>query len=104
MKLVKTFKDANRLYFLMEYVDGMDLFDVMRVLKILREADARFYISCLVTILEYLHARNIIYRDLKPENVMVDDEGYPKLIDFGTARILKGRTYTFVGTPHYMAP
>ena len=58
-----------------------------------------------MSILEYLHERRIIFRDLKPENVMIDHEGYPKLIDFGTSKILDApRTVTIVGTPHYMAP
>ena len=104
MKLVKTFKDSKRLYFLLEYIEGMDLFDVLRKLGLLKECDARFYIACVFIILEHLHERGIIYRDLKPENIVVDSDGYPKLIDFGTAKFVNGRTYTIVGTPHYMAP
>ncbi|CAG9330353.1 unnamed protein product [Blepharisma stoltei] len=104
LKLVRTFKDSKRLYFLFEYVRGLDLFDVLRELGLVKEPDALFYTSCLLCILEHLHERDIIYRDLKPENVMIDDEGYPKLIDFGTAKIVSGRTYTILGTPHYMAP
>lgn len=104
IKLVKTFKDEQRLYFLMEYVRGMDLFDVLRNMGLLKDLDAKFYTACLITIIEHLHERDIIYRDLKPENVMIDEDGYPKLIDFGTAKFIHGRTYTTVGTPHYMAP
>jgi len=104
LKLVRTFKDNKRLYFLFEYVRGLDLFDVIRELGLVNEEDSLFYTSCLLCILEHLHERDIIYRDLKPENVMIDDEGYPKLIDFGTAKIVSGRTYTILGTPHYMAP
>ena len=104
LKLVKTTKDNKRLYFLMEYIRGMDLFDVIRKLQLLKECDARFYIGCILTIIEHLHERDIIFRDLKPENMVVDSVGYPKLIDFGTAKFIKSRTYTIVGTPHYMAP
>jgi cGMP-dependent protein kinase len=105
MKLIKTFKDKDRVYFLLEFVHGQDLFDVIRVLGLLQDSDAKFYTSCLVLILEHLHERDIIYRDLKPENIMVDDMGYPKLIDFGTAKVVtQGRTFTTVGTPHYTAP
>jgi cGMP-dependent protein kinase 1 len=104
IKLVKTFKDNLRIYFLMEYVQGMDLFDVLSSLGKLSHKNAAFYTGSLVMILENLHERDIIYRDLKPENIMVDHVGYLKLIDFGTAKFLKGKTYTTVGTPHYMAP
>lgn len=104
LKLVKTFKDPNRVYFLTEFVKGMDLFDVLRELNLVSNSDSKFYVAILILILEHLHDRDIIYRDLKPENVMVDQDGYLKLIDFGTAKIVEGRTYTVVGTPHYMAP
>jgi cGMP-dependent protein kinase 1 len=104
MKLVKTLKDSKRLYFVLEYVRGMDLFDVIRKMPVVSENDSRFFTACLVVILQHLHERDIIYRDLKPENVVVDEDGYLKLIDFGTAKIVSGRTYTIVGTPHYMAP
>jgi cGMP-dependent protein kinase len=82
----------------------MDLFDVIRRLHLLKECDAKFYIGCIVGIIEHLHERDIVYSDLKPENIVVDAQGYPKLIDFGTAKVINGRTYTIVGTPHYMAP
>jgi cGMP-dependent protein kinase len=54
--------------------------------------------------LEHLAERKIVHRDLKPENMMIDKEGYLHVIDFGTAKQLENRTYTIVGTPHYMAP
>ncbi|CAG9330980.1 PKG_34 [Blepharisma stoltei] len=104
VKLVKTFKDESRFYFLMEYVHGQDLFDVLADLGSLKENDAKFYAGCFVLMFQYLHERDIIYRDLKPENVMIDEEGYPKLIDFGAAKVIHGRSFTTLGTPHYMAP
>ncbi|CAG9333323.1 PKG_5 [Blepharisma stoltei] len=104
MKLVKTFKDEERVYFLTELVRGKDLFDVLREMNLLTDSDTKFFSSCILMILEHIHERGIIYRDLKPENIMIDEDGYPKLIDFGTAKVVEGRTYTVVGTPHYMAP
>lgn len=104
IKLIKTFKDNIRIYFLMEFVQGKDLFDVLMELRQVSEEQAKFYAASLMMILEYLHERSIIHRDLKPENVMIDEEGYLKLIDFGAATVVEGRTYTAIGTPHYLAP
>ena len=102
--MIKTLKDEQRIYFLMEFVKGKDLFDVLLELDTVEEETAKFYMACFLLSVEHLHERNIIHRDLKPENVMIDEEGYPKLIDFGTSKIVLGRTYTTVGTPHYISP
>lgn len=104
MKLVKTFKDSDRIYFLLEYVLGVDMFDVLRILQLLSEPDAKFYSACLACILEYIHSKGVVFRDLKPENIVIDSEGYPKLVDFGISKIIAGRTFSLVGTPHYMSP
>ena len=104
IKLVKTFKDTKRIYFLLEYVQGLSLFEVLRILNLLKSSDCRFYTASLLIILDYLHKNSIIYRDLKPENLMVDHEGYLKLLDFGRAKIIKDRTFSVIGTPQYMAP
>ena len=53
---------------------------------------------------EYLHSKNVIYRDLKPENLLIAPDGYLKLTDFGFAKIVEKRTYTLCGTPEYLAP
>jgi serine/threonine protein kinase len=65
----------------------------------LRYTHRRVYIVTSV-----LYRRSIVYRDLKPENIIIDTEGFPKLIDFATAKQLIDRTYTLIVTPHYMAP
>lgn len=59
----------------------------------------RFYAAQIVQIFEYLHSKNIIYRDLKPENVLIGQDGYIKLTDFGFAKIVENRTFTLCGTP-----
>eukprot|EP00357_Protocruzia_adherens_P001123 CAMPEP_0115008308 /NCGR_PEP_ID=MMETSP0216-20121206/21827_1 /TAXON_ID=223996 /ORGANISM="Protocruzia adherens, Strain Boccale" /LENGTH=931 /DNA_ID=CAMNT_0002375675 /DNA_START=42 /DNA_END=2837 /DNA_ORIENTATION=- len=105
MKLVRSYKDDRRIYFLTEFVCGMELFDVIRAIGLLNIFQSQFYAASIILALQYLHQRNIVYRDVKPENIMVDEEGFCKMIDFGTAKVLKdGRTFTVVGTPHYMAP
>lgn len=106
----RAFKDSYDVYFLVEYVKGMELFDVIRDIGLLNTYDSQFYVASMILILEYLHHQSAIFRDMKPENLMVDELGFLKLIDLGTAKILKGkhglgnRTFTIIGTPHYMAP
>lgn len=63
-----------------------------------------FYASQVCMMFEYLHSKNVVYRDLKPENLLINIDGYMKLTDFGFAKIVEGRTYTLCGTPEYLAP
>ncbi|XP_043535155.1 cGMP-dependent protein kinase 2 isoform X3 [Chiloscyllium plagiosum] len=70
------------------------------------ESTARFCVGCVVEAFDYLHNRGIIYRDLKPENLLLDKDGYVKMADFGFAKRigLGKKTWTFCGTPEYVAP
>ena len=104
VKLVKSLKDENNIYFLLEYVRGKELFEVIRDIGYLSKEQTNFYIASMMIAINYLHERKIIYRDIKPENIMVIKNGYLKLIDFGTAKEIEDRTKTIIGTPHYMAP
>jgi cGMP-dependent protein kinase len=71
VKLVKTLKDSKNIYFLMEHIKGKELFDVIRDIGILDKPQTQFYGGSLMLAIEYLHQRKYIYRDIKPENVMV---------------------------------
>jgi cGMP-dependent protein kinase len=105
IKLVKTMRNNNFCFFLMEFINGKNLDDILSARKSFNNIyDTKFYIGSLLLVLEYLHKKNISHRDLKPANMMVDQNGYLKLLDFGTSKIITDFTYTIIGTPHYIAP
>lgn len=108
MTQVNTFETKKSVYILTELITGGELHGAIREIPtVLSRAQAQFYTGSLVIVLEELSERNILYRDLKPENVMLDAQGYLKLIDFGIAKKLpegESKTFTMIGTPHYMAP
>ena len=104
MKMVKYMKNDQYIFFLNEFIHGKELWDVIRDIGYLSKEQTQFYAGGMILAIEYLHHKKIIYRDIKPENVMVSENNYIKLIDFGTVKEIKERTSTIIGTPHYMAP
>lgn len=102
--LYATFQDPLNVYMLLSYVPGGELFTHLRRAGRFTPDVTRFYLATIILALKYLHSFNIIYRDLKPENLLLDSRGYLRLTDFGFAKIVEDRTWTLCGTPEYLAP
>ncbi|CAD7940432.1 unnamed protein product [Amoebophrya sp. A120] len=100
-----TYNIRDCLYFLLEACLGGELFAVYNTKNFYGSTDhAKFYVACVVKAFHHLHERKIIYRDLKPENLLLDKDGWLKVTDMGLAKFTLGRTYTTCGTPDYFAP
>lgn len=106
VSLISTYQDNSYFYFVAGLEEGGDLRNVIQFnssnkfkLNIIL-----FIMSCIAVGLKYMHKMNIIYRGIKPENLLLDLEGYVKLCDFGSCKIIDNKTYTIVGTPEYIPP
>lgn len=89
---------------LLEFVAGGELFSYLRAAGRFSGPTSCFYAAEIVCALEYLHSKHIVYRDLKPENLLLDSQGHLKITDFGFSKKLTDRTWTLCGTPEYLAP
>jgi cGMP-dependent protein kinase len=102
--LVRTFRNSHSVYMLMEPVMGGELFTHLRKSGKFKPAKAQFYLAQVALVFEHLHSKSIIFRDLKPENLLINNDGFLKMVDFGLAKKCAGRTYTLCGTPAYASP
>ncbi|CAM9987587.1 unnamed protein product [Ectocarpus sp. 6 AP-2014] len=98
------FLDDTKLYLVMEYVEGGELFSHLRSCVRFPDHQGKLYTAEIVLAFSYLHSLNVVYRDLKPENLLITREGRIKVTDFGFAKVVEDRTWTLCGTPEYLAP
>jgi serum/glucocorticoid-regulated kinase 2 len=104
--LKAAFQTPDKLFFLMPFVQGGDLYASLKRRKIFTEEEVRFFVAQIIEGLGFLHTKDIIYQDIKPENILMEKNGYIKLADFGAAKyVSQTKNYkTFVGTADYIAP
>lgn len=107
INLLCSFQTPSKFYFVLEYASGGDLFGYLKKYENFPKSQVQLYIAELAIALNHLHQNNIIYRDLKPENVLFCADGHLKLTDFGISKILNDpndTTRTLCGTSEYLAP
>jgi len=104
VRLAGSFQDTKCLYMVIELVIGGELFSHLRKAGRFSNETTRVFAGQIVLALQHLHSQDIVYRDLKPENLLLDEKGYIKITDFGFAKEVADRTWTLCGTPEYLAP
>lgn len=104
VKLLTTFQDEDRLYILMPFVNGGELFDLMAKERQLTPQACKLLIAELIESLIHIHSHKVVFRDIKLENVLLDHRGHLRVVDFGFAKQVTDKTYTVCGSPEYIAP
>lgn len=106
VKMSYIFQTEDKVFFVMNFVRGGELFNLLSKERRLSEDTVKFYTIQIVLAIGYLHKQGIIYRDIKPENILINEDGYLALTDFGLAKTIKLNELakTFCGTPEYLAP
>jgi len=102
--LLASFQDEKNVYLVFPFINGGEMFTYIRKQQRISLDHARFYLVELILAFEHLHQSDIIYRDTKPENILIDSTGHIVLTDFGFAKRVTDRTFTQCGTPEYLAP
>ena len=103
VKFLSFSQDEKSINIAFEFLPGGDLFTLLRKENSFSIEQSKFYLGQIIFALEYLHSKNIIYRNLKPENILISKNGYIKLTDFELAKVVEDRTYTLCSTTVYMA-
>ena len=101
------FTTETKIVFVLPFYPGGDLFNSLLKNESFDETTVAFYATQIVNMIHFLHTKNILYRDLKLENIMINENGYLTLIDFGSCKILEDQNEletSFVGSPDYMPP
>ncbi|XP_013764512.1 ribosomal protein S6 kinase alpha-6 [Pundamilia nyererei] len=107
VKLHYAFQTEGKLYLILDFLRGGDVFTRLSKEVMFTEEDVKFYLAELALALDHLHNLGIVYRDLKPENILLDEAGHIKLTDFGLSKEsvdADKKAYSFCGTVEYMAP
>lgn len=106
LKMVNLYHDSSSVMILLNLVEGGELHALMQMHRngILPMHYSKFYAACILEGLHYMHTHSIVYRDLKPENVLIGKDGYAVIVDFGFARVVERKAFTMCGTPWYIAP
>jgi len=105
VKLYATYTGQQNLYLLLELALGGELYTTYHRERLFgSEKHDMYYIGGVILAFAHMHQRKIIYRDLKPENVILNEAGQLKMTDFGLSKMVVGKTYTTCGTPDYFAP
>jgi protein kinase X len=104
VNLKGTFQSPTHVFMLLDYACGGELFTLLRREGRFANDVGLFFAVEIILAFEYLHSSDIAYRDLKPENLLIDRDGHVKITDFGFAKVVTDKTYTLCGTPEYLAP
>lgn len=104
VNLQESFMDESFVYLVFDFVQGGEVFRLIREEKVFPNDVALFYTTEIVVALDHLHQNKVAYRDLKPENLLINHDGHIKVTDFGFSKLIEDKSYTLCGTPEYLAP